>query len=31
MIGGCRVVRARDVRGARRVCDVLAAILEADR
>ena len=27
--GGCRLVRTRDVRGARRVCDVLAAILEA--
>ncbi len=26
---GCRVVRAHDVRGTRRVCDVLAAILEA--
>jgi dihydropteroate synthase len=27
--GGCRIVRAHDVRGARRVCDVLAAILAA--
>ncbi|HUQ62300.1 MAG TPA: dihydropteroate synthase [Acidimicrobiales bacterium] len=27
--GGCRIVRAHDVRGTRRVCDVLAAILEA--
>lgn len=26
---GCRVVRAHDVRGTRRVCDVMAAILEA--
>ena len=26
---GCRVVRAHDVRGTRRVCDVLAAIQEA--
>jgi dihydropteroate synthase len=26
---GCRVVRAHDVRGTRRVCDVIAAILEA--
>jgi len=26
---GCRIVRAHDVRGTRRVCDVLAAILEA--
>ncbi len=26
---GCRVLRAHDVRGARRVCDVMAAILEA--
>jgi len=26
---GCRVVRAHDVRGTRRVCDVLAAIMEA--
>jgi dihydropteroate synthase len=26
---GCRLVRTVDVRGARRVCDVLAAILEA--
>ena len=28
--GGCRVVRAHDVRGTRRVCDVLAAVLEAE-
>jgi dihydropteroate synthase len=27
--GGCRIVRAHDVRGTRRVCDVVAAILEA--
>jgi dihydropteroate synthase len=27
---GCRLVRAHDVRGTRRVCDVLAAILEAE-
>ena len=27
--GGCRIVRAHDVRGTRRVCDVLAALLEA--
>jgi dihydropteroate synthase len=26
---GCRIVRAHDVRGTRRVCDVLAAVLEA--
>jgi len=26
---GCRIVRAHDVRGTRRVCDVLAALLEA--
>ncbi|MDP8976569.1 MAG: dihydropteroate synthase [Actinomycetota bacterium] len=26
---GCRVVRAHDVRGTRRVCDTIAAILEA--
>jgi dihydropteroate synthase len=26
---GCRIVRAHDVRGTRRVCDVVAAILEA--
>ncbi len=26
---GCRVVRAHDIRGTRRVCDVLAAVLEA--
>ncbi|MFN2607197.1 MAG: dihydropteroate synthase [Acidimicrobiales bacterium] len=30
VIGGCRIVRAHDVRGARRVCDVVAAILESD-
>jgi dihydropteroate synthase len=28
---GCRIVRAHDVRGTRRVCDVLGAILEARR
>jgi dihydropteroate synthase len=27
---GCRIVRAHDVRGTRRVCDVLAAVLEAE-
>ncbi len=27
--GGCRIVRAHDVGGTRRVCDVLAAVLEA--
>ncbi len=27
---GCRIVRAHDVQAARRVCDVLAAVLEAD-
>ena len=27
--GGCRIVRAHDVRGTRRVCDVMAAVLEA--
>jgi dihydropteroate synthase len=27
--GGCRLVRTREVKAARRVCDVLAAILEA--
>ena len=26
---GCRIVRAHDVRGTRRVCDTLAAVLEA--
>ncbi len=26
---GCRIVRAHDVRGTRRVCDVVAAVLEA--
>jgi len=29
VIGGCRVVRAHDVKGTRRVCQVLAAILAA--
>ena len=29
VIRGARLVRTADVRGARRVCDVLAAILEA--
>lgn len=27
--GGCRIVRTHDVQGTRRVCDTLAAILEA--
>jgi dihydropteroate synthase len=27
--GGCRIVRAHDARGTRRVCDMLAAVLEA--
>lgn len=27
--GGCRIIRAHDVKGTRRVCDVAAAILEA--
>jgi dihydropteroate synthase len=27
--GGCRIVRAHDVRGTRRVCDTIAAVLEA--
>ena len=27
---GCRIVRAHDVQGTRRVCDTVAAILEAD-
>ena len=26
---GCRIIRAHDVRGARRVCDTLAAVMEA--
>jgi dihydropteroate synthase len=26
---GCRIVRAHDVAGTRRVCDALAAVLEA--
>ncbi len=29
VVGGCRVIRTADVRTARRVCDVLAAVLEA--
>jgi dihydropteroate synthase len=29
VILGCRVVRAHDVRGTRRVCDVLGAVIEA--
>lgn len=29
VVGGCRVIRAHDVKGTRRVCDVLAAVLEA--
>jgi dihydropteroate synthase len=28
IIGGCRILRAHDVRGARRTADVVAAILE---
>ena len=27
---GCRIIRAHDVRGTRRVCDTLAAVLEAE-
>jgi dihydropteroate synthase len=27
---GCRIVRAHDVKGSRRVCDTIAAVLEAD-
>src|SRR4051812_31616686 len=27
---GCRIIRAHDVRGTKRVCDVISAILEAD-
>jgi dihydropteroate synthase len=27
---GCRIIRAHDVKGTRRVCDVIAAVLEAD-
>ena len=29
VIRGARIVRTDDVRGARRVCDVLAAVMEA--
>ena len=29
VIQGARIVRTTDVRGARRVCDVLAAVMEA--
>lgn len=29
VVRGCRIVRAHDVRAARRVCDVIAAVLEA--
>jgi dihydropteroate synthase len=29
VVGGCRVLRVHDVRGARRVADLLAAVLEA--
>lgn len=29
IIGGCRIIRAHDVRGTRRVCATLAAVLEA--
>jgi dihydropteroate synthase len=28
---GCRIVRAHDVKGTRRVCDTIAAVLEAER
>jgi dihydropteroate synthase len=28
VVKGCRIIRAHDVRGTRRVCDVLAAVLE---
>jgi len=31
VVQGARIVRTADVRGARRVCDVLAAVWEADR
>ena len=27
--GGCRIIRAHDVKGTRRVCDTIAAVLEA--
>jgi dihydropteroate synthase len=27
---GCRIIRAHDVKGTRRVCDTIAAVLEAD-
>jgi dihydropteroate synthase len=30
VIRGARIVRTGDVRAARRVCDVLAAVMEAD-
>ena len=30
VVRGCRIVRAHDVLGTRRVCDTIAAILEAD-
>ena len=29
VLGGCRIVRAHDVKGTRRVCDVVQAVLEA--
>jgi dihydropteroate synthase len=29
VVGGCRIIRAHDVRGTRRVCDTIAAVLEA--
>ena len=29
VMGGCRVLRVHDVKGTRRVCDVLSAVLEA--
>jgi len=31
IVAGCRIVRAHDVRGTRRVCSTIAAILEAGR
>ena len=30
IVRGCRIIRAHDVRGTRRVADVLQAVLEAD-
>jgi dihydropteroate synthase len=29
IVKGCRIIRAHDVKGARRVCDVLTAVIEA--